>query len=248
VLYRNRIAPRFVEGTAVVLTTNLSTRPFYNERALHWALALAFAAIVGLTVFNVTRVLSLSARQATLSAEVERREVRVQALTAQAAKVRGSIDQNALAHVIAAAKEANAIIEQRTFSWTELLNHLESTLPTGVMLTSVRPRAQKDQFTITLTVRGRKVEQIDEFIEKLEATGAFSDVLTSEESVNDEEQIEARLQGRYRPAGRAQREPGEPAAGGPGAADPAAIAPAPAGKRTATSATDRRLPGARGVS
>ena len=68
----------------VVLKTNLSTRPFYNERAVHWALAVAFAAIVALTVFNVTRVMSLSARQGTLSAEVQREEARIQQLTAQA--------------------------------------------------------------------------------------------------------------------------------------------------------------------
>jgi Tfp pilus assembly protein PilN len=185
-----------------VLKTNLSTRPFYNERAVHWALALAFAAIVALTVFNVTRVISLSARQGTLSADVQREEARIQQLAAQATKVRGSIDQKALARVIASAKEANAIIDQRTFSWTELFNHLESTLPTGVMLTSVRPKIDKDGFHVELTVLGREVEQIDEFIEKLEATGAFVGVMTGEEAVTDEDEIEARIEARYTPASR----------------------------------------------
>jgi Tfp pilus assembly protein PilN len=155
-------------------------------------------------VFNVTRVVSLSARQGTLSAEVQREEARIQQLTAQATKVRGSIDQKALARVIASAKEANAIIDQRTFSWTELFNHLERTLPTGVMLTSVRPRILKDELRIELTVLGKEVEQIDEFIEKLEATGAFTGVLTGEEAVTEEDEIEARIEARYNPASRAQ--------------------------------------------
>jgi Tfp pilus assembly protein PilN len=187
-----------------VLKTNLSTRPFYNERAVHWALALAFAAVVALTIFNVTRVMSLSARQSTLSAEVQREEAGVQRLNAQAAKVRGSIDQKALARVIASAKEANAIIDQRTFSWTELFNHLESTLPTGVMLTSVRPHVEKEAFYVQLTVVGRDVEQVDEFIEKLEATGAFSGVMASDEAVTKEEEIEARIEARYNPAARTE--------------------------------------------
>jgi hypothetical protein len=187
-----------------VLKTNLSTRPFYNERAVHWALALAFAAIVALTVFNVTRVMSLSARQATLSAEVQREEARIEQLNAQATKVRSSIDQKALARVIASAKEANAIIDQRTFSWTELFNHFESTLPTGVMLTSVRPRIMNDELRIELTVRGREVEQIDDFIEKLEATGAFIGVLAGEEAVTENDEIEARIESRYNPASRTQ--------------------------------------------
>ncbi len=120
--------------------------------------------------------MSLSARQGTLSADAQREEARIEQLNAQTTKVRGSIDQKALARVIASAKEANAIIDQRTFSWTELFNHLESTLPTGVMLTPVRPRIDKDELRIELTVLGREVEQIDDFIEKLEATGAFSGV------------------------------------------------------------------------
>ena len=186
-----------------MLKTNLSTRPFYNERAVHWGLAVAFAAIAALTVFNVTRVISLSARQGTLSAEVQREEARIQQLTTDATKVRGSIDQKALARVIASAKEANAIIDQRTFSWTELFNHLESTLPTGVMLTSVRPHIdEKDELRIELTVLGREVEQIDDFIEKLEATGAFSGVLAGEEAVTENDEIEARIEARYNPASR----------------------------------------------
>jgi Tfp pilus assembly protein PilN len=187
-----------------VLKTNLSTRPFYNERAVHWILAVAFVAIAALTVFNVTRALSLSARQGTLSAEVQREEARIQQLTAQATKVRGSIDQKALARVIASAKEANAIIDQRTFSWTELFNHLEATLPTGVMLTSVRPHIEKDVLRIELTVLGREVEQIDDFIEKLEATGAFTGVLAGEEAVTEDDEIEARIEARYNPASRTQ--------------------------------------------
>jgi Tfp pilus assembly protein PilN len=186
-----------------VLKTNLSTRPFYNERAVHWALGLAFAAIVALTVFNVTRVISLSARQGTLSAEVQREESRIQQLNAQAAKVRASIDQKALARVIASAKEANTIIDARTFSWTELFNHLENTVPTGVMLTAVRPRIIKDEFHVELTVLGREVEQIDEFIEKLEATGAFTSVMADEEAVTEDDEIEARIEAKYNPASRA---------------------------------------------
>ena len=187
-----------------MLKTNLSTRPFYNERAVHWALAVAFAAIAVLTVYNVTRVVSLSARQGTLSAEVQRQEARIEQLNAQTTKVRGSIDQKALARVIASAKEANAIIDQRTFSWTELFNHLESTLPTGVMLTSVRPRINKDELRIELTVLGKEVEQIDDFIEKLEATGAFSGVLAGDEQINEDDDIEARIEARYTPASRTQ--------------------------------------------
>jgi hypothetical protein len=107
-----------------VLRTNLSTRPFYNERAVHWALALALLAILALTAFNVTRVLALSQEQSVLAGAAERDEAQARALVNDAASLRASIDQKALEHVVKAAEEANEIIDQRTFSWTELLNHI----------------------------------------------------------------------------------------------------------------------------
>ena len=39
-----------------MLRTNLSTRPFYNERIIHLLIALAGVIILGITVFNAVRV------------------------------------------------------------------------------------------------------------------------------------------------------------------------------------------------
>src|SRR5262249_49866120 len=115
--------------------------------------------------------------------------------------------------------------------WTELFNHLESTLPTGVMLTSVRPQIDKEELRIELTVLGREVEQIDDFIEKLEATGAFTGVLASEEAVGKEGDLEARIEARYTPAAHKARADdaapsSAPAAGNAPAARHAPAAPA----------------------
>ncbi len=85
-----------------------------------------------------------------------------------------------------AAAVANALIDQRTFSWTEFFNRIEDTLPPDVMLTSVQPSFGRDATTIQMTVLGRRIEDIDEFMEKLEATGAFHDVLPTQEDTTDE--------------------------------------------------------------
>ena len=75
--------------------------------------------------------------------------------------------------VAAAAREANSLIDQRTFSWTAFFNQIEATLPPDVMLVSVRPAVKDGATRVSLAVLGRTAEDIDEFIEKLEATGAF---------------------------------------------------------------------------
>ena len=44
----------------IVLRTNLSTRPFYNERAIHVAIGAAALVVLALTVWNVVRIVTLS--------------------------------------------------------------------------------------------------------------------------------------------------------------------------------------------
>lgn len=183
-----------------MLRTNLSTRPFYNERAVHWALGLAAVALVALTVFNVHKVLTLTHEQARFNEDIQRDEARAQTLTAQAARVRASIDQASLERVIKAAREANVVIDERTFSWTELFNHIEGTLPANVMLTAVQPRVEPEGVTVAMTVIGREVENVDEFIENLEKTGVFSNVLANAEQVTEEGTVQVTLTGNYRPS------------------------------------------------
>ena len=52
----------------MMLRTNLSTRPFYNERAVTAALVLVALVVVAFTVLNVTRLVALTSRQATIGA------------------------------------------------------------------------------------------------------------------------------------------------------------------------------------
>ena len=81
--------------------------------------------------------------------------------------------------VVDSAREANTLIDQRTFSWTEFFNRLESTMPPDVMLTAVRPSVKQGVTHVTMSVLGRRAEDVDEFIEKLEAIGAFEQVVPS---------------------------------------------------------------------
>ena len=53
----------------MTLRTNLSTRPFYNERAVQAVLGLAAILIVIVTMFNMTRLWSLTGRDRRLVAE-----------------------------------------------------------------------------------------------------------------------------------------------------------------------------------
>ena len=102
------------------------------------------------------------------------------------------------------ARQANDLIDRRTFSWTELFNRLETTLPPDVRITSVRPSLDRDRrIMLTITVLARSVDDVDAFMEQLEATGAFANLLSREERVTDSGQLVAVLETEYvQPASR----------------------------------------------
>jgi len=209
-----------------VLRTNLSTRPFYNERVVHLLIALAGVIVLTVTMFNVLRVIQLSRHNTELATLIGHDRSEAERLTRDAARIRRGINQKELMGVAAAAREANALIDQRTFSWTAFFNDLEATLPPDVMIVAVRPAVDRGATRISLTVIGRTAEDIDEFIEKLEATGDFDSILAKQSDRTDDGLNRAVLEAEYVPSHNEAASPSAPAAAPGGSAAPPAAAPA----------------------
>ena len=182
-----------------MLRGNLSTRPFYNERAVALGLVLFGILVAAMTAINIGRLVALSSRHAELRARTETSARRTAELRTEASRARASVDNASLDRVMRATREANLLIDRRTFSWTDLFNRLEATLPPDVRVTAIYPSLNEGRFVVRFGVVARSVEQIDEFIEALEKNGGFSEVLAREERANDEDQIEGTLEGVYLP-------------------------------------------------
>ena len=170
-----------------MLRGNLATRPFYNERVVQLLLVLAGVIVIALTAFNISRILSLSNQNTGLASRVSSERAEAERLRAEAAAIRRGINQAELKTIVTAAQEANMLIDQRTFSWTEFFNHIEKTLPPDVMLTEVKPSFQEDETIISMAVLGRRAEDVDDFIVKLENTGAFDQVLPKLRDTNEQD-------------------------------------------------------------
>ena len=181
-----------------MLRTNLSTRPFYNERAVHGLLAVAALLALALTLFNVSQIVLLSRRQAALSRQADAAEARARQLRAHAVQTRQSVDPKQLELISVSAREVNDIIGQRLFSWTDLFNRLEMTLPDDVRITSLRPQVDREGIvTVQMTVTSRSLEDIASFIAALEETAAFSDVFPRENTTSEDGLIQATVEGKY---------------------------------------------------
>ena len=184
-----------------MLRANLSTRPFYNERGVHGLLAATALIVLVVTIFTLTEIVLLTRRQSSLSSETAAAETRAAELRARAARTRQAVDTRQLDSISGAAREANAIIGQRLFSWTDLLNRLEKTLPDNVRITSLRPSVERDgEVTITMTVAAESVDEIEQFMANLEATSAFSEVYPLDDEPAEGGGIRASLEGKYAPA------------------------------------------------
>lgn len=182
-----------------MLKTNLATRPFQDDRALRGVGLLVAVVLLVFTAWNTVSVVRLALTQSRLGAHATATEREADRLRADAARVRTRIDPKEVASVAGSAREANALIDQRTFSWTGLFAELEQTLPADVRIRAVQPRIDKGEFRVVISAVARRVEDLETFIENLERTGAFTGVSPLEETSGDEGTIDAVIEGAYRP-------------------------------------------------
>jgi Tfp pilus assembly protein PilN len=187
-----------------VIRTNLSTRPFYNERIVRLWLGAIALAVLAATAFNVSRVLRYSRSDTRLATQASRDEARAADLHRQALRLRGSVDPKQVDYAAADARQANELIDRRTFSWTELFNRFETTLPDEVRIASVRPRVDRDHgFVLVINVTARSVDDVNAFIVNLENTGAFMNIRPANERTDEAGMLQSSLEAVYLPtAGR----------------------------------------------
>jgi len=185
-----------------MLRTNLATRPFYNERAVQFMLGIAVVLVAVVTAFNIVELARLTESQRTLGAHAVEAEGEAARLRSEAATIRAQINPKELEVVANAAREANTIIDQRAFSWSELFDQLEHTLPDDVRITAVDPAlSPQGEFVVNIAVQARRSEDLDAFIEALEKTGSFRNVITPAEETNEQGLLVAVIRGVYVRAG-----------------------------------------------
>jgi hypothetical protein len=169
-----------------MLRGNLATRPFYNERLVTLAIVLGVVLVLALTAFNVSQILSLSKQRAAFKAGQTRDDGEAATVTQGTQSVQRSVDQVRLKTLARQTREANDLIDQRTFSWTMFLGHIEQTLPRDARLISVAPQVNRGEFVITMQVNAKRFEDLEDFVDKLLATNVFYDTIAGATVQNDD--------------------------------------------------------------
>jgi hypothetical protein len=198
-----------------MLKGNLSTRPFYNERAVNLLLAAAAVAGIALTAFNVTRIVEYTNARRERTAVQRAAEADAAQIRAAAEREQRSVDRATLARLGAETYDANTLIDRRLFSWTVFFGLVEQTLPLDVRLVAVAPRFDRGEYRIDMTVNAKRPDDLAAFLDALQGTGAFYDMLASEQQRNEDGTYDATVSGGYlTPTGSQSKASATPAAGG----------------------------------
>ncbi|HEY1911726.1 MAG TPA: PilN domain-containing protein [Vicinamibacterales bacterium] len=186
-----------------MIRSNLSTRPFYNERLVRLWLLLVGVLVIAATAFNVGRVIRYSRSDTQLATAASHDEARAADLRREAVRLRATVDPHQVDIASDQARMANELIDRRTFSWTDLFNKLEATLPDDVRLVSVRPVYDKDRgFTVSLNIVAKREDDVNQFMNNLEKAGSFTGMLARQDRVNEQGLVDAMVETVYTPGGR----------------------------------------------
>jgi Tfp pilus assembly protein PilN len=172
---------------------NLAARPFRNQRLPNALLALAWIALVAMTVVHGVALARL------LPSRTSARDREVAALEQESARLR----QAAAATPLARADPAEVtqwtlvkdLVDRRAFSWTDLFARLEEVVPDGVRLTSISPSVRKGDMLLDVVAQGRSPDEGWDFVRRLDERTEFSDVFPTSEG----EKGEFHYTMRYRP-------------------------------------------------
>jgi hypothetical protein len=182
-----------------MLRGNLSTRPFYNDRLVSLGILVAIVLTLALTAFNVTQIMSLTEQRSAYTTQIEHDRQEADRYRSSAAAIGKSIDQKQLTTLVASTREANRLIDQRTFSWTAFFDGVEKTLPLDARLVAVAPRVEKGAIQIVMIVVVKSVDDLEAFTKALENSGMFYDIGPREQTLNDDGTLTSRIQGGYLP-------------------------------------------------
>jgi hypothetical protein len=182
-----------------MLRNNLATRPFYNERAVSFVLALVAIAALALTAFNVTRVVSLSGERSSLQARIDANRGHAATIRQETRAIEAGLGVATLNGLLASTREANALIDERTFSWTVFFDYIERTLPYDVRLSAVNPDIVGGEFVVNMLVVAKRPEDLEAFYDALRGTGAFPEVFSPGTEASDDGTRLIQVQAKYQP-------------------------------------------------
>ena len=180
---------------------NLASRPYRDYTPVNIVAASMFVVMLVLAWFNFDTWLRYNVETKNTRAkiaELERQHAREKELEKSAQTRLASVD---LAFLDEQTKFVNAKLVERAFSWSALLDELESVLASDVRLLSVAPAFDDDNsINLSLAFQSKSSNGMITTINRMHADPQFLNPFPSNESVSPEGIYSFNLSVGYRPA------------------------------------------------
>jgi len=149
-------------------TINLATRTYLDHRLINRVAFCAIAALLLMVLWNIVRVSSSMGEQRRMNAEIN-------SLQKKLGTKPSGVSESELIRQKTSIRFYNEIIERKSINWLNILAFFENATPDGVSLSSLTPGTNPDEWK--LAGRARSFKVVQRYLEKLETSKDFTDVL-----------------------------------------------------------------------
>jgi len=150
---------------------NLATKTYINRRSLYLVYAFGTAVLILVLITQFRYLVQMQNQERLL----KQRIVEIQNQLGISAESAASYTETEFNILLEQIKFSNELILKDSFQWTGLLGQLESVLPADVRIVDIKPDFRDS--TLTLSAQARSVKDLRLFIDRLNKSGDFTDVL-----------------------------------------------------------------------
>jgi type IV pilus assembly protein PilN len=158
------------------ININLASKPFVNQRKFSLILAALLAVLLASSAWNISKYNVIHAYKMADSAEIAAYRARLAEMDRESLQLRQRLQRPEIAEFLEKADYLNQLIDQRTFSWTQLLNELETLTPASVQIASLHPKVEAGAIQIEMVANARTDQDAILFVGNLESSGSFFNV------------------------------------------------------------------------
>lgn len=149
-------------------TINLATRTYLDHQRVNRFILATLVIALSMLAWNVSRLSSNLGELNRVKSEITAFEGRLNSRPA-------GVPEKDFNRLLSGIRFYNDIIERKAFNWSRLLEELENATPDGISLMTVAP--DKKTGGISIEGRAKSFAQVRAYLEKLEDSGAFTDIL-----------------------------------------------------------------------
>ena len=154
--------------------TNLSRRPFHN-RKLFW---LGFILLMAMTIlggrWSLAKIADTDTTVQRLQAHIDKQQQELKELNAKQQPGQLILTEAQVKQL----QGASELIEQRSFSWTAMLEELERELPATVRISSISLKSDKvdlasEGLNLSMKIYAKSVDDVTKMISQMDKRGIF---------------------------------------------------------------------------